>query len=215
MADMAAIEKVLGALTWLGHDTFRLDHASGAVYIDPFEISGDPEPAALILATHDHFDHCVAGDIKKLQGPDTLVITEGACAKKLEGKVKVLKPGESLQVGEIGIKALPAYNTNKDFHPKANNWLGFVITLDGVTLYHAGDTDHIPEMAGLAPDIALLPVSGTYVMTAEEAVEAAREIKPQVAVPMHYGSIVGDKGDAERFAAALEGEIKVHICEKG
>jgi L-ascorbate metabolism protein UlaG (beta-lactamase superfamily) len=214
MADMAAIEKVLSSMHWLGHDTFRLDCAEGAVYFDPYEISGSPEPAALILATHEHYDHCVAGDIKKLQGPDTVIITESDCAAKLDGPVKTVKPGQSLEVGGITIQAIPAYNTNKQFHPKANGWLGFVVTVDGVSIYHAGDTDHIPEMAGLEPDIALLPVSGTYVMTAAEAVEAAKAIQPKVAAPMHYGAIVGDAGDAKAFAAALEGQIKVHIFSK-
>ena len=109
---------------------------------------------------------------------------------------------------------MPAYNTNKDFHPKANNWLGFVVTVDGVSIYHAGDTDHIPEMSGLKPDIALLPVSGTYVMTAKEAVEAAKAIQPQVAAPMHYGAIVGDASNAQTFAAGLEGVMKVHVFQK-
>ena len=214
MADMTAVEKVIKSMHWLGHDTFRLDRASGAIYFDPFELEGDTAPAALILASHDHYDHCVADDIKKLQGSNTVVVTEGGCAAKLSGQVKVMKPGDTLQVGDVSVKALPAYNTNKNFHPKANNWLGFLVTVDGVSIYHAGDTDHIPEMSGLKPDIALLPVSGTYVMTAKEAVEAAKAIEPKVAVPMHYGAIVGDAGDAQKFAAALEGLIRVHVFSK-
>ena len=214
MADMAAIENTLKSLHWLGHDTFRLDREGGAVYFDPYEISGDPAPAALILASHDHFDHCVAADVQKLQGPQTVVITEGGCAKKLSGQVKTVKPGETLEVGDIKVRALPAYNTNKEFHPKANNWLGFVVTVDGVSIYHAGDTDHIPEMAGLRPDIALLPVSGTYVMTAREAAAAAKDIQPQVAAPMHYGAIVGDAGDAQIFADALKDVMKVQVFKR-
>ncbi len=213
MADMAAIEKVLATMQWLGHDTFKLEGPEGPIYFDPFKVA-EGEAASLILCTHEHFDHCVPEDIAKLSGDRTVVITESACAAKLSGDVRVVAPGDSLEVAGVRVQALPAYNTNKDFHPKANGWLGFIVTVDGVSIYHAGDTDHIPEMSGLKPDIALLPVSGTYVMTADEAVEAAKAIQPQVAVPMHYGAIVGDASDARTFASALKGQIKVHVFEQ-
>ena len=210
MADMAAIEKVLQSMHWLGHDTFRLDTAKGPIYFDPFKITGG-ETAFMILCTHEHYDHCVPEDIEKISGPNTVIVTESSCAQKLSGDVRVVAPGDSLEISGVKVQAVPAYNSNKDFHPKANGWLGFVVSVDGVSVYHAGDTDHIPEMAGLKPDIALLPVSGTYVMTADEAVEAAKAIEPQVAAPMHYGAIVGNDNDAKAFATALEGRIKVHI----
>ncbi len=210
MADQAAIDKVVSALHWLGHDSFRLDAAIGPIYFDPYQISPGPT-AALILASHEHFDHCVAEDIAKIQGPDTVICTEAECAAKLTGEVRVMKPGDRLEVKGVTVEAVPAYNTDKDFHPKAKGWLGFVVTVDGVRIYHAGDTDHIPEMAGLEVDIALLPVSGTYVMTAEQAVEAAKAIGPKLAIPMHYGAIVGGPQDAERFAQALQGVVPVKI----
>jgi L-ascorbate metabolism protein UlaG (beta-lactamase superfamily) len=110
---------------------------------------------------------------------------------------------------------VPSYNTNKDFHTKDKGWVGFVFTLNGERIYLAGDTDYIPEMKELGPvDIALLPVSGTYVMTADEAARAALDIKPKVAAPMHYGSVVGSKKDAERFAERLRGKIEVVIPDK-
>ena len=214
MADQAAIDGLLTKLHWLGHDTFRLDSSQGAIYFDPFEIAEGAPAAALILATHDHYDHCVAEDIGRIQSVGTVIVTEPACAAKLSGEVRVVKPGDKLAVNGIQIEAVPAYNTDKQFHPKENQWLGFVVTVDGVSIYHAGDSDHIPEMAGLEVDVALLPVSGTYVMTAEQAVEAALAIGPKLAIPMHYGAIVGDEGDAQRFAQALEGKLPVRILAK-
>jgi L-ascorbate metabolism protein UlaG (beta-lactamase superfamily) len=125
--------------------------------------------------------------------------------------VRVVQPGDKLTVSGIPIEAVPSYNTNKNFHPKEKGWLGFIVTVEGVRIYHAGDTDRIPEMASFQVDIALLPVSGTYVMTAEEAVEAARLMKPRVAIPMHYGAIVGSADDAKRFSEALHGTCQVVV----
>lgn len=214
MADQSAIDRAVANLHWLGHDCFRLDSSQGPIYFDPFQLEGGPT-ARLILSSHDHFDHCVAEDIAKIRDDRTVIITEANCAAKLGPQgVKVIKPGQSLELPGIRITALPAYNTNKQFHPKANAWLGFVVEVDGVRVYHAGDTDFIPEMKDLRVDIALLPVSGTYVMTAEEAVEAALAIQPGLAIPMHYGTIVGEASDAQRFAQALAGKLPVKILAK-
>ena len=213
MAEQAAIDRVADSLHWLGHDAFRLDLPSGAVYFDPFEISDGPQ-ASLILISHDHYDHCSPEDVAKIQGPHTVIVTEKDSAKKLSGDVRVVKPGDSLKVGDVGIRAVPSYNTDKSFHPKANGWLGFVVKVGGVSLYHAGDSDHIPEMADLDVDIALLPVSGTYVMTASQAVGAARAISPSLVIPMHYGAIVGSKDDAVKFAKSLEGVMPVRVLKK-
>jgi len=205
------VADVVEKIAWLGHDGFRID-AAQTIYIDPYEI--DPGPKAdLILVTHEHFDHCSPDDVAKLQSPETVIVTEKDSAKKLTGDVRVIKPGDSITVGKIQIEAVPAYNTNKQFHQKENKWLGFVVEIDGVRVYHAGDTDFIPEMNDFKVDIALLPVSGTYVMTAEEAVEAALAIGPQLAIPMHYGAIVGGKTDADQFQKALAGKIEVMILE--
>lgn len=214
MADQSAIDKIVANLHWLGHDTFRLDYSQGSIYFDPYEIKDGAAKGDVILASHDHFDHCAAEEIAKVQGPDSVVLTEAGCAQKLSGDVRVMKPGDQVEVKGAAVKAIPAYNTDKDFHPKAKGWLGFIVTVDGVSLYHSGDTDHIPEMEGLGVDLALVPVSGTYVMTAEQAVEAVKAIKPKLAIPMHYGAIVGEAGDAQRFAQALEGVVQVKVLPK-
>ena len=201
---------------WLGHDGFRID-GSRTVYFDPWEATGPP--ANIILITHDHYDHCDPDTVKALAGPRTKIIAEAAAAAKLResglDNITVVEPGDEIEVLGVNIKVMPSYNIGKDFHPRAKNNLGFVVTMDGVSVYHAGDTDFIPEMNGLKVQVALLPVSGTYVMTADEAVRAALVIKPEVAIPMHYGKIVGDPAMAERFAAELEGRVLVVIKKAG
>ena len=197
---------------WLGHDGFRID-SDKIIYFDPYQIEGGPT-ADLILISHDHFDHCSPEDVTKIQGPETIIVTEKDSAGKLTGDVRVLKPGETLKLEGINILGVPSYNTDKDFHPRKNGWLGFVVEVAGVRIYHAGDTDFIPEMKDLDVDIALLPVSGTYVMTADQAVKAALAIKPALAIPMHYGAIVGSEEDAFAFKKALNGKVDVLILEK-
>jgi L-ascorbate metabolism protein UlaG (beta-lactamase superfamily) len=206
------IEDFARKIKWLGHDGFRID-AEKTIYFDPFEIKGGPT-ADLILISHEHFDHCSPEDVKKIQGEQTVIVTEKDSAAKLSGDVRVMKVGESLSIYDINIQAIPSYNTDKEFHPRKSNWLGFILELEGVRIYHTGDSDFMPEMKELEVDIALLPVSGTYVMTADQAVEAALAIKPKLAIPMHYGAIVGDEKDALRFKGALEGKIPVLVLQK-
>ncbi|MFH0786377.1 MAG: MBL fold metallo-hydrolase [Pseudomonadota bacterium] len=206
------VEDVLKDLSWLGHDCILYQNKI-TLYFDPFEIAGGP-PADLILISHDHFDHCSPDDVKKIQTKDTIIVTEADSAKKLTGRIEILKPGEAKIIQGISIEAVLSYNTNKDFHPKAKGWLGFIVTLNGVRLYHPGDTDFIPEMKTIKADIAFLPVSGTYVMTAKEAAEAAKVLNPQIAIPMHYGAIVGSDDDAREFKELLQGIVEVRILPK-
>ncbi len=203
------IEEAAKKIVWLGHDGFRID-GNKIVYFDPYQISPGTK-ADLILVTHEHFDHCSPGDIAKIQKPETVIVTEKDSAKKLEGNVKIVRPGQTIDVDEIKIEAVPAYNTDKTFHPKENEWLGFIVEMEGVRIYHAGDTDFIPEMNQFEVDIALLPVSGTYVMTAIDAIEAALAIRPKLAIPMHYGAIVGGDQDAKDFKIALKGKVEVLV----
>lgn len=199
---------------WLGHDTFKIT-GDKVIFTDPFRIK-KKDSADIILITHEHYDHCSLDDIKKLQGPDTIIVATADCAKKLSGNIKIIKPGDKINVEGIEIEAVPAYNTNKQFHTKDKGWVGYIFKTNQQRIYIAGDTDRIPEMKTFKDiDIALLPVSGTYVMTAEEAVQAALDIKPKIAIPMHYGSIVGDKNDAQLFAEKLKGKIEVLILKEG
>ena len=208
---------LLERIKWLGHDGFEITTDDLTLMIDPFQVEGQRQ-ADIILVTHAHYDHCSVGDIAKLVKPTSVIVTEPESAEKLTGHckdIRVVKPGDRLTVSGIAIEAVPAYNTNKHFHPKANNWLGFIVTIDGVRVYHAGDTDLIPEMSGMSVDIALLPVSGTYVMTADEAVAAAKAIGPRTAIPMHYNSIVGSDADARTFKEALAGVCEVVLPIRG
>jgi L-ascorbate metabolism protein UlaG (beta-lactamase superfamily) len=205
-------EEIIKKIHWLGHDTIWLE-GSVKVCFDPFQIN-TKRPADLVLITHEHFDHCSPDDVAKIQRKETTIVTDPMSAKKLSGDVRIVVPGDSLQVKGVEIEVGPAYNTNKDFHPKKAAMLSFVVSLDGIRYYHAGDTDYIPEMNDLRVDVAFLPVSGTYVMTAEEAILAARAIKPGLAIPMHYGAIVGSEDDALRFKKALQGEIEVAILSQ-
>ncbi len=206
------IQEMAKKIFWLGHDGFRIE-AAETIYIDPYQISPGLK-ADLILITHEHFDHCSPEDVSKIQQSGTVIVTEKDSAKKLSGDVRVIAPGESVEVDDVVVEAVPSYNTDKDFHPKKNAWLGFIVEVEGVRIYHAGDADFIPEMKDFNVDIALLPVSGTYVMTADQAVEAALAIQPKLAIPMHYGAIVGDEGDALNFKKALEGKVEVLILPK-
>ncbi|TAN42195.1 MAG: MBL fold metallo-hydrolase [Nitrospirae bacterium] len=197
---------------WLGHDTFRIT-GQKIIYTDPFQVK-KKDIADIILITHEHRDHCSPEDVRKLQGPATVIVAPADCAGKLGGTIKTVRPGDVIEVQGIAIEVVPSYNTNKQFHTKDRGWVGYIFTVNGQRIYIAGDTDHIPEMKKIRADIALLPVSGTYVMTAEEAVKAALDIKPKLAIPMHYGSIVGSKDDAKRFAEALRGKIDVQILQE-
>lgn len=210
------LDDILRGLTWLGHDAFRLRAGGRVIYFDPYQLPiGNHEQADLILVSHDHFDHCSPVDILRLRKAETVIVANPAAAAKCEGRVKVMRAGERLVLDDIKIEAVPAYNLNKKFHPREHGGLGFIVRVAGVRIYHAGDTDHIPEMAAIRADLALLPVSGTYVMTAEEAAAAALEIKPRVAMPMHFGSVVGSLDDARRFAALLADKIRVVLPEQG
>jgi L-ascorbate metabolism protein UlaG (beta-lactamase superfamily) len=202
-------------------DVERLNHAcikikdSKIIYFDPYEIKED-EKADVILITHEHFDHCSVKDIKKVASSKTIIVASKQCEKeieKLRKEVKdviYLKPYEKVEIEGLTVEGVPAYNTNKPFHPKRDEKLGYVVTIDGKRIYHAGDTDFIPEMKDLKNiDIAFLPVSGTYVMTAEEAAKAADVIKPKVAIPIHYGAIVGTEEDAKKFANFTKVPVKI------
>ena len=204
-------EDLVGRLVWLGHDSFRLD-GPPVIYFDPWKLHGRPPVADLVLVSHEHHDHCSPEDVKKVSGPGTVVVAAVTAAKQLTG-ARAVRPGDRLTVAGVEIEAVRAYNINKfrspgvPFHPREAEHVGFVVTVDGVRIYHTGDTDHIPEMAEIDCDVALLPVSGKYVMTVEEAAEAARTLSPQIVVPMHYGSGIGTSGDGQRLTELYAGDV--------
>lgn len=192
---------------WLGHDSYRIDEPL-VVYIDPWHLPSGSPPADVILVSHEHSDHCSPDDVARVRQEKTLVYANPGAAAKLEGEVSILTPGDRLELGGLIIEAVPAYNTNKDFHPKSAEHLGFILETEGERLYFAGDADFIPEMEGLDCHIALLPVSGTYVMTAEEAAEASQVIGADIYVPMHYDAgVVGTVEDAIRFQELAAGKV--------
>lgn len=200
---------MLEGIEWLGHATFKLTRGGKTIYVDPWHIKAK-DAADVICVTHSHYDHLSVEDVKKLQGKDTVIVATADSAKQLSGNIKVVKPGDKIEANGIKIEAVAAYNANKQFHPKANGWAGYVITLpDGTRFYHPGDTDFIPEMKAVETDIAVFPVGGTYTMDAQEAAKAANAIQPKIAVPMHWGTIVGSETDAETFKKNCQVEVMI------
>lgn len=192
---------------WLGHDTFRFD-GSATIYVDPWKLASDVPKADVVLITHEHGDHFSLEDIAKIAGPETLIVGPAAVTQSLpDAGTVTIAAGQTITAGTATITAVPAYNIDKVrpsgvlCHPPEAGGVGFIIALDGRRIYHAGDTDAIPEMKGIACDVALLPVSGTYVMTAEEAAQACELLAARVVVPMHWGEHVGTEEDALRFVA--------------
>jgi L-ascorbate metabolism protein UlaG (beta-lactamase superfamily) len=210
---------LLDSLEWLGHSGFRIRVGSAVVYIDPYRVSQQSPPADLILITHGHYDHFSPRDLERLSATGTRLVGPAAVAERVRGQVHSIAPGQTLEdelVRGVHVSAVAAYNTSKrdgegnPFHPREAGWVGYELTVRGERLYHSGDTDVIPEMDGVTGvDVALLPVSGVYVMTAQEAAEAARRIQPRVAVPMHWGEHLGTEEDARVFAERAPVEVRI------
>jgi len=213
---------LIDALDWLGHAAFRITLGRSRVYIDPYRVPEDSPPADLILITHGHYDHFSPQDVERLSTRETWLVGPAAVAERVSGQVHRIGPGETLDdelVRGFHVRAVAAYNTSKwdpdgkPFHPRDAGWVGYELNVRGERLYHSGDTDVIPEMDSVTGvDVALLPVSGVYVMTAQEAAEAARRIQPRVAVPMHWGAHIGTEHDARTFAD--KAPVEVRIMEK-
>ena len=202
---------------WMGHDGFKIiTNDNNVIYIDPYKLSQANQKkndAELVFISHNHFDHLSVEDLRHIINDKTTIIAALECSDKLnqEGfkNITNVEPGQTIQEKNINIEIVPAYNMNKNFHPREDKKVGFIINCNNMRIYHAGDTDKISEMAKYNPDIALVPVSGVYVMTAEEAADCVNNLlKPTtMAIPMHYGSIVGNIDDALKFKKL------VHICK--
>jgi L-ascorbate metabolism protein UlaG (beta-lactamase superfamily) len=201
---------------WYGQAAFRIEDGEKQIYIDPWKLpSGKLPKADIILITHGHFDHLSHEDIGKIKKDQTIFVAPKDVAAELKGTVKTVSPNQSLEVAGVKVSTIPAYNVKKNFHPKASNWVGYLISLrNGQTIYHAGDTDIIPELKTLKVDIALLPCGGTYTMSAKEAADAANSFKPKMAIPMHYGDVVGSDSDAETFKKEFHGETVIKTRER-
>lgn len=205
---------MLDRIRWLGHASFLIE-GEPRIYIDPWKLSG-AEEADLVLISHSHYDHCSPKDVEKIQGEETEIVCPQDAAAQLSGRITTVAPGSKVSVQGVLIEALPAYNVKRPYHPRSDLSVGFVLTLEGRRLYYAGDTDFTPEMAALTDiEVALLPVGGRFTMDAEEAAEAANAFRPRVAIPYHWGDIVGSRDDAERFAELFAGESRILEEERG
>lgn len=194
-------------IQWIHHASFRIAGSETVVYIDPWKLDAQPHDAGVVFVSHSHYDHCSPDDVRNVANASTSIIAPADTIQTLHA-ANAVTPGESVTVHGVTIEAVAAYNVGKDFHPRGNHWCGAVFTLDGKRIYYAGDTDRIPEMENLREiDLALLPVGGTYTLTAQEAVDACHAIGCAKAIPYHWGDIVGSLGDAETFvrSAPCEG----------
>ena len=208
---------MLESFTWYKQSAFRWKGERLVVYIDPWGLSGDLPPADLILITHAHGDHFEPEDIAKVKAAKTVQVAPADVAQKLSGNVKTVKPGDRIDAAGVKLETVPAYNIvpgRTENHPKANNWVGYVIEIGGHRHYHAGDTDHLPELERIRTDVAFLPIGGAgFTMDVNEAAALAKAMKPKIAVPMHYGGYfagVGKGSDGERFkTAASPVEVQV------
>jgi L-ascorbate metabolism protein UlaG (beta-lactamase superfamily) len=214
-------------IEFLGHSGFLISSETKKIAIDPYNVSDHISKVDLILITHSHYDHCSIKDIEKISKEGTTAIITADSQSKITKvknlEIQIIESGDEIKLGNIKIEAIPAYNIDKEFHPKREGWLGYIIKFKNVIIYHAGDTDKIPEMKNLTgygkhgnDFIALLPVSGKYVMDAEEAAEIASLLSPDLAIPMHYGAgVAGTIEDAEKFISLCKGVgLKAEILEK-
>jgi L-ascorbate metabolism protein UlaG (beta-lactamase superfamily) len=207
-------------ITWFAQSAFAIEHGGMRIYIDPFKVPDGVEPADVLLLTHEHQDHLSPDDIARVRNENTKVIISPNLDGKVENPDVVLDIDETTTVGDLKVKAVHAYTTTKlrdsgePTHPKEHKHVGYVFEIGDLSFYFLGDTDVIPEMSGIGPvDYAFVPVSGTYVMTAEEAADAVSIFQPSVAIPCHYGVVVGSVDDARRFADLVPDQVRVWIME--
>mgnify|MGYP001559742752 CR=1 FL=1 len=211
---------VLDTLSWFGHASFSIENKIGKkfYFVDPFDIKRLPnDKADAIFITHAHYDHWSPSDIRKLIKNDTVVVATKGCENLNlpSNAFMIVGPDRILTVAGIRVKTVPAYNIKPDrlsYHPKENKWVGYIFEVGEARIYHAGDTDFIPEMKDMTDiDVAMLPIGGTYTMDVKEAIQAANTIKAEVTIPMHYRRLLGDKAKAveEEFKSGVKGKVVV------
>jgi L-ascorbate metabolism protein UlaG (beta-lactamase superfamily) len=200
---------------WLGHASFRIEDGATQIYIDPWKLPPNSPKADVVFITHAHYDHFSTEDIARIKKEGTAYFAPKDVAYQIKGTVIAVSAEEIYNVGELKIRTVPAYNLNKQFHPKQSNWVGYIIGLaTEQKIYHSGDSDFTPEMKTVVTDFALLPIGGTYTMSAREAAEAANAFKPRAVIPMHWGDIVGGQADVEEFRRLFKGETVVKLPER-
>lgn len=213
----ADLYKMLEKMHWSGQASWRIERGEENIYIDPLKLPANSPKAELIFVTHSHGDHLSPADIQSIATKNTILIGPKSCEEKLKStgieNIQLVNPEDTLKIMDIPVIVVPAYNVKKtDFHPKENSWVGYILEIDGVNIYHAGDTERIPEMKTFDCDIALVPLGQTYTMNSvEEAVKAILDIQPQIAIPMHYGIYEGKIEDAVEFKKLLTDKIEVVI----
>lgn len=218
-AQAADRAQVADSLVWYGQSTFQTAAFGPSIYFDPRVLPNGTSQADIIFITHSHDDHLVSDTLKKISTAKTVIVAPRDCNSKLrwvdKAEVINLLPGESRDIQGVHVEAVPAYNRTKTkFHPKSNKWVGYVVSGDGVSIYHAGDTERIPEMQAIDCDIALLPLGQTYTMNSvQDAADAALDVKAEIAIPMHYGTGEGTRDDASKFSELLAGKMEVRVLE--
>lgn len=197
------------SIQWLGHASFKICHKDEVIYIDPWKIKDAAHDATLVLVSHSHYDHYSSDDIAKVSSANTKLIAPTDVITQ-QGTGEQILPGLVKGLDGIVVQGVAAYNSRKQFHPKENKWLGFIVQVNSKRIYYAGDTDITEEMKSLDDiSVALLPVGGTYTMNAAEAAEATEHINPKMAIPYHWGDIVGGRKDAEEFAETASCDVKI------
>lgn len=222
MADQASIQAVLDRIRVIVHSAVRIESSKGTVlYVDPFHLPSESHDATAVLFTHTHYDHFSPEDASKVSAPDTIFVAPASAAGEVGGFAKdalqTLQAGESLNIGDVAVTAVPAYNVEPErlnFHPQANGWVGYVFTVDGVRVYVSGDTDQNPHNETVSCDIAVIPIGGTYTCDPVQAAAFANKLSPAVVVPTHYGDAVGTPEDVDAFTPLVSENILVSVKEE-
>lgn len=207
---------MLSGVEVLCHSSIKIDKHL-VMYFDPYKINEELHDADIIFCTHTHYDHFSEEHILKVKNDRTIFIgTEDSYVKVMklgfaEEKIKIVEPGNTYELLGIKFETIPAYNIEKQYHPKENGWVGYNVEIDGIHYYIAGDTDLTPETKSVSCDIALLPIGGRFTMNAKEAASLVNTIEPQIAIPTHYGDIIGTHDDAELFKKLVKEDIEVKL----